>query len=327
MLARIVNMRGVDLRRFEFDYDLTWAGFFLQPDGRVLGRFGGRDAESPDKFLTLAGLKAAMSAALEAHRDRVDGDPPRDVAEDGIPSADLYPAAKRLKAGACIHCHQVYNFRQDLHRSRGTWTRDRTWVYPLPESLGFSLDPERQSRLIRVAPGSAAATAGLKAEDSLQAINGRRTASFADVQYALHLAPNTGKITVRWQRGAEKHEADLVLPPRWRESDISWRESMWGLDPSPGVYGKDLSAVEKERLGLPPDQLAFRQGDFVPPVAAAVGIRKGDIITGMDRKKLTMTMLQFNAYVRLNYKPGDRITLQVIREGKKMEMPMTLSKR
>ena len=37
-----------DLNVFEFDYDLTWMGFFLDGAGRELGRYGGRDALSAE---------------------------------------------------------------------------------------------------------------------------------------------------------------------------------------------------------------------------------------------------------------------------------------
>ena len=46
--VRLVRISGADLNVFDFDYDLTWAAFFLNADETVYGRFGGRDAESPD---------------------------------------------------------------------------------------------------------------------------------------------------------------------------------------------------------------------------------------------------------------------------------------
>src|SRR5438552_4228565 len=61
-------MRGVNLDVFDFDFDLTWAAFFLSPDEMVYGRYGGRDARSPDSRLSLAGLRYAMAQALAAHR-------------------------------------------------------------------------------------------------------------------------------------------------------------------------------------------------------------------------------------------------------------------
>ena len=63
-------MRGVDLDLFDFDYDLTWMAFFLNAEGTVYGRYGGRDAESADSRVSLAGLRYALEAALARHRGR-----------------------------------------------------------------------------------------------------------------------------------------------------------------------------------------------------------------------------------------------------------------
>lgn len=324
MLLRLVNMRGVDLNVFDFDFDLTWAAFFLSADGRIYGRFGGRDAESPDKYLTLAGLKYAMRQALATHekapRDRpAGGDKPAVTAEH-------YAAAKRMKAEACIHCHQVYDFRRDELRAARKWSLDDVWkmLPPLPDNVGLTLDPEQGNRVKVVGKDSPAARARLRPGDVLQTVNGQPVASFADVQYALHRAPAPGPIPVAWQRDGKAMTGEMTVADGWRKSDLSWRAFMWGVEPVASVYGRDLSAAEKKALGLSEKALAFRQGDFVPPAAREAGIRKDDIILGIDGKQLDLTMLQFNAYVRLNYKVGDRITFNVLRDGKRLDVPMKL---
>ena len=45
---------------------------------------------------------------------------------------------------------------------------------------------------------------------------------------------------------------------------------------------------------------------------------------GIDGKELDMTMLQFNAFVRLNYNVGDKIVFNISRDGKRMDVAMTL---
>jgi hypothetical protein len=149
-------------------------------------------------------------------------------------------------------------------------------------------------------------------------------ASYADVQYALHQAPVQGAIPVEWQRAGQAQTGQVEVAAGWRKTDISWRASMWALRPSPFVYGRDLTAAEKQALGLPEKQLAFRQGKFVPAPSKALGIQHDDIIIGIDGKVLDMTMLEFNAYIRINFKVGDRITLNVIRNGQRLDFPMTL---
>jgi hypothetical protein len=39
---------------------------------------------------------------------------------------------------------------------------------------------------------------------------------------------------------------------------------------------------------------------------------------------LSMTGRQFGAYVRLNYKVGDRVVYNVLRDGKRVDVPLTL---
>ena len=102
---------------------------------------------------------------------------------------------------------------------------------------------------------------------------------------------------------------------------------MWGLEPQAFVYGKDLSATEKRKLGLSPKRLAFQQGKFVPNESRRAGIRARDVIMGVDNKQLEMTMLQFNVWVRLNHKLGDTITFNVIRNGKRLNIPLVLTSR
>src|SRR5438067_1852100 len=104
-------MREVDLDLFDFDYDLTWMGFFLDPAGRVLGRYGGRDADGPETRVSLAGLRHAMQKAVARHRAGGAGPPPARKARPR--TVEDYSAAKRLSQTACVHCHEVYDLRRE----------------------------------------------------------------------------------------------------------------------------------------------------------------------------------------------------------------------
>jgi hypothetical protein len=323
VLVRITRMRGVDLDLFDFDYDLTWMGFFLNADGVVYGRYGGRDAESADSRVSLAGLLYALEAALERHRrmethpSPPETRPPRTV--------EQYPAARRLPERACIHCHQVYDLRRESLQAAGKWRREELWVYPLPENIGLTLDVDRGDHVARVAADSLAARAGIKAGDRLLTISDQSIASFADVQYALHRAPSRGTLTITWQHGKETHKRELSLAEGWRKTDLSWRWSLRGVDPPPWVHGDDLPAEEKKALGFNEKRLAFRQGPFVSEPARRAGIRQNDIILGVDGKILHMSERQFGAYIRLNYRVGDRVTYNILRGGQRLDLSLTLA--
>ncbi len=317
-------MRGVNLELFDFDYDLTWMAFFLSSDGRVLGRYGGRGADSAEGRVSLAGLRYAMAAALEAHQ-RGAGTPPR--LTKGPRTAEQFPAAARLPQTACIRCHQVYDLRRESLQMAGRWSLDELWVYPPPENVGLTLEVDRGDVVARVAPDSAAARLGLAKGDRLLTVGGRPVASYGDVQHALHKAPAKGRLAVRWRHGGVERAGELALAEGWRKSDVSWRWSLRGVEPSPWVQGDDLGPEEKKELGLPPKRLAFRQGPFVSAPARQAGIRQNDVILGIDGKQLEMTERQFALYFRLNCKLGDRVTYNVLRRGRRLDVPLRLAPR
>jgi len=317
-------MRGVNLNVFDFDYDLEWAAVFLNADETVYGRFGGQKADAGDTYLTLNGLAHAMQAALARHRQAAK---PAAIAPRPVDTVEQYPAAKRLQAKACIHCHQVYDYRREAAETAGKFRKDDVWVYPLPENLGLTLDPERGDRIKAVRAGSPAALIGLRPGDTLSQVNDLSIASVADVQYALHRAPDQGEIPLRWQRDGQQGSARLSLVAGWRRTDISWRGSTKRLGPDPSIHGSDLSAAEKKALGLAEKQLAFYQGNFLSVAGRQAGLRQNDVIVGVDRKMPEMTVGQFLIHLRLDYQVGDTITLHVIREGRRLDLPLTLPRR
>ncbi|CRX39154.1 Do family serine endopeptidase [Estrella lausannensis] len=56
--------------------------------------------------------------------------------------------------------------------------------------------------------------------------------------------------------------------------------------------------------------------------AFSAGIRQGDIILGINKKKIAGIGQLRNAVAMM--KPGDKVTLEIMREGKKMDVPVTL---
>jgi membrane-associated protease RseP (regulator of RpoE activity) len=319
--VRLIRITGVDLNLFEFDYDLTWMAFFLSPEEEVYGRYGGRDASGPDGRLSLAGLRHALTAALEAHRRGGRAKPP--PRGPALLAEDL-PPAKRFARNECIHCHQVNEMRREVRKASGEWRPEERWVYPLPENVGLTLELDRGDRVRSVKPDSAAARAGVRPGDVLKQLNGFPVASFADVQHALHRAPAKGRVAIAWRRDGKEVAGTLELATGWRWTNLTWRPSLLDILPSLTVFGIDLTPREKKGLGLSPKRLAFRQDAPVHRDAKAAGIREGDVIVGIDGREMEMTVTDFLAYVRRNHLVGDRITLNVLRGGKRIDLPLTL---
>jgi S1-C subfamily serine protease len=318
--VRLLKIAGYDLALFEFDFDLTWIAFFMSPDGTVIyGRYGGRDAKGPDTRQSLAGLKYAMQAALETHNAT---EKPAAAPKQKPFFIESLPTAKRFKG--CIHCHYVKEIRWAEDRAAGKFNREEIWSYPLPENIGITLDIDRGNVVQSVSAGSPADKAGLKPGDVLDRLNGNTIRSFADAQYGLHRAPIKGEIPISWKRDGKVRSAQLAVADGWRKTNITWRPSLLDQLPSMRVYGVELTAKEKKDLGLGDNRLAFRQDNLVHPDAQAIGIKENDVIIGLDNQAMEMSMEQFLGHVRRNYLVGDRVTLNVIREGKRLDLPMKL---
>ena len=313
-------MRGVDLSIFEFDYDMQWQALFVTPSGNVLGRFGGRDADSPAKYHTLAGLNHALASALA--RFKTTKDEPRVTP---VRRPEDYPAAEKRPDNACIHCHHVFEFRRDQSQRENRWSLDDVWVYPQPENLGLSLDVNQGDRINSVTPRSIAGSLGISAKDVLTRINDMPIASVADVQHALHKAPKAGELRIEWRNDGGNHKAKAMLSEGWRKTDVSWRWSLKSMSPNPSIIGDDLDADGRKSLGLSSKQLAYRHMNFLTPAARFAGLQANDVIVGVNDKELAMTARQFEAHLRLYHRVGEEVTLNVIR-GKdrvkvKLKMP------
>ncbi|MCI0462524.1 MAG: PDZ domain-containing protein [Gemmataceae bacterium] len=320
----MTRIEGSDLSLFEFDLDLTWAGFFLSADGRMYGRYGSRNARSADALQSLAGLRHALEAALRTHAEAA-GKPAPPAPERPPIYAERLRAAAGRRGGGCMHCHQVKEVRWDVARRNGSWDRDTVWVYPLPENVGLTLEIDRGNQVHSVAPGSAADKAGIRAGDTLVSLNDTPVASIADAQHGLHHAPAQGQIAVVWQQGEQTRTGKLTLAGGWRRTNIAWRPSMMDLLPSLSAYGTDLTAAEKKQLGLTEDRLAFRQEKPVHSTLRKIGLLDGDVIVGIDGQTFEMDMDEFLAHVRRNFLIGDKVILNIFRNGKRMDLPLTLS--
>jgi hypothetical protein len=319
VLLRIGNMRGVDLSIFDFDYDMPWYALMLSADGETLGRFGGRDADTPAKYQSLAGLNYSLKAALVRHEiAKVNKQPRKPV------RAEDYPAAEKRPDNACIHCHHVYEFRREALQREKRWSLDDVWVYPQPENIGLTLDVDRGNRVVRVQAKSSAAKIGIKADDVLRRVGAVSIASVADVQSALHKAPKQGELAIAWHRETKEITGTLQLAESWRQTDVSWRWSLKSMSPSPSIIGDDLNWDERKKLGLDAKQLAYRQMNFLTPAARHAGLQANDVIVGIDEQALTMTARQFETHIRLRYSVGQEITFNVLRGKERVKVKMKL---
>lgn len=313
-----MKIAGADLRRFEFDYDLTWFVFFLNADGTIYGRYGGRDPSDAEARISTKGLRYAMDRALETHKAA-----PQMPALAGKPiQAEDFAAAKKHRG--CIHCHNVNEFRRAEAKNAGTWDRASVWVYPLPENVGITLDVDAGDRVKAVSTDSAAAKVGLRVGDQLLKLNGYTIASFGDATYALHKAPVKGTIPVMWLRAGKEHSGMLEVAEGWRKTNLTWRPSMLDILPSAPFSGDELTVAQKKALGLDEKRAAIRQDETVHAVLKAAGVKGGDVLIGYDGKVIEGDASKLFGYVRRNYLVGDEITINLLRDGKRVDLKFLL---
>jgi hypothetical protein len=307
---------------FDFDYDLTFAVFLMNADGRVYARYGQRNTSGPDALQSLKGLEYTMLSALKMHRR--DGPAQEFAPRTRERSVTIRDIGSRTRG--CYHCHNV---REVLNRrlvESGKWDREQAFRYPPTEYVGLSLEVDRGNVVASVQGGSSADRAGLKKGDVLRRLGSVPIHSIADALYGLELAPGSGTVEAVWTRGHEPMSGKLALSSGWRKSDLSWRPSMRSMVPSLPVRGADLTASEKATLGLKPDQLAVRQRTPVGEAAQAAGVRAGDILLGIDKELVGLDWEGLRKFVRREYLAGDRVQLILLRDGRRMTLPLELSR-
>jgi len=314
--VRLTRIDNQDLSLFEFDYDLTMMIFFLNAENKVYARYGGREPKNADARQSLDGLRYTMQSVLAMHEQ---------AEKEFAPRTKGAPSSARAGGGkGCMHCHQVRERLNDELKRTGKWEREMFWRFPMPDNLGIELDVNRSNIVKKIKDATPAANVGLKPGDLVKRLNGVPIHSFGDAQFALEHAPKTGAIDIAWVRGGETHSGKLTLIDGWRKSDVSWRPSIQWFIPNIRISGTDLTADERKPLGLTDKQLAFRQRDAIAMQTRDAGIRPGDIILGVDDLKLDLDMIGFQYYIQRNYFEGDRVTVNLLRDGTRMKIPVTL---
>src|SRR5262245_9048815 len=108
--VRIVEAKGMDLSLFQFDYEQTWAAFFLNAEEAIYGRYGTRSsAVEAERHLSIEGFKKALEGALDLHA-RYPGNKKELAAKTGPPSPwrtpENIPGVAPWGSSQCYHCHQ-----------------------------------------------------------------------------------------------------------------------------------------------------------------------------------------------------------------------------
>ena len=341
---RQVEMKGVDLSQFQFDYDLNWAAMFINADGTVYGRYGTQSADGPDAYNSVASLQKAMERVLELHAnyDKVKdslaakrgADKPYRTPLDMPGMENREKLAGATARNNCIHCHMIHDAEQNQWTKAGEMSRERLYRWPLPDNVGMHIDPKDGRRVERVDPAGPAARVGIEAGDEITHVNGQPIVSIADVQWVLHNTPNEdgARVEITAARGGRSETRTLTLAKGWRKTDFLWRGSRWSLKPQPGFWAPAMTDVELTKLGdavpegAKPLRVQFiNSGKPEGRAARDAGLRPGDVIIGYEGKPITFATPQdFQMDVRLNRRAGETMKLTVLRDGKRIDVAVPL---
>lgn len=338
--VRQVEMKGVDLSQFQFDYDLNWAAMFINADGTVYARYGTQSAAGADAYNSVEGLKATMERVLELHTEypnnakelagKLGSKKPYKTAMDmpGLPGA-----AAKLKGQTtrrnCIHCHMLHDAEHDFARQQKKFDREILWRYPLPENIGITVNAKDGRTISKL--DDAIAKRGMKVGDKITHVNGQAITSIADIQWVLHSLPNE-KTTVRVAtatNGAAPVTHEVTTGSNWKKTDVSWRGSMFSFSPRTYVWCPPLPEAKRERLGLNDDQNALEvrwinTGKAGGQAARKAGLQQGDVVLEVDGKPVPNTDAKLQTFIKLNYQAGNVVPLTVLRRGKRLEVSLRL---
>jgi hypothetical protein len=341
-----VQANGLDLTLFEHDYDLSFAAYFLNPDKTIYGRFGSRsEHKNAEHEISIEGFRKAMLAALDLHGNFAgnraslrakQGTPPRFPVPEDFPSLkSKYSATLNYDgkvAGTCIHCHQVREAERLVFRSAGQPIPEKTlYPWPMPDVVGFSLDPTEKAKVKSVAPQSAADKCGLRSGDDIVLFEGQPMISLADIQWVLQNAASPATLKLEVDRDGKRVPLVMKLEKDWRrKSDISWRPTSWDLRRmvTGGLVLKDSTSEERKKLHLADSDLALRVdyvGQYGEHAAGKkAGFQKNDVLVSVDGQAGHLTESDLFGYLAENRMPGSRVPVTVVRAGNKVELELKM---
>lgn len=344
--VRLIHANGLDLSLFQYDYDQSFAAFMMNADKTIYGRYGTRSHQhESENDVAVEGLARALEGALALHK-QYPANKATLAAKHGPPAVLPVPEEFPMLKGkfgpkldyqgnvvkSCIHCHQVGEAMRRFYREQDKPIPETVlYPYPHPKILGLILDPKQKAVVREVTLSSSADKDGFRPGDEIVSLAGQPLLSIADVQWVLHQAGDSGKLTAGVLRDGKTVNLSLTLAPGWRRTgDISWRATSWDLRRMAfgGMLLEDLTVDERKERGIEAGKFALRAkhvGQYGDHAAAKnAGFRKDDILVEFNGKTDPLNESQLMAQLINTKRPGDKIPVTVLREGKRVELMMPI---
>jgi hypothetical protein len=329
--VRLTDAAAIDLRILPAlgfqDWDLSWWGYFLSPEGRIYGIFGGKDEVSDATRISPEALATTMKRVLAHHYDprragwNIDGSEPnlegKPQSTTALPGYEDWRArgGPELKKQDCLHCHQVAEVIRQPAIDAGTFDKLKdTQVWPLPENVGIVLDRDDGLLVKAVRENSPAARAGVQAGDSLAMAGNWKLFGQADFRGVLHRGPQgIGSIAIMWIRDGKPMSGELEVADGWRKTVLDWRMSMsqGNIGIGPGFFPLGMSEGERSRFKIPKDGMGVKPFIYRDSNATIAGLKANHMIIAVNGQSPNVKGRSFEWWFRTNFNPGDTITLTV----------------
>ncbi|MGV3757604.1 MAG: thioredoxin family protein [Verrucomicrobiota bacterium] len=330
--VRLTDAKMIDFRIFPMegyqDLDLSWWGWILSPEGRVLSVYGGRDNVSDATRISKPSLIRTLQSTLAWHAD-----PRREKWNLDLPAPDmtkpkadptnlpgyatwqkLRPAKESLNSN-CIHCHQVADILRTPAIAAKTFDKVKdTQVWPLPENVGLVIERDHGLLVKQVTPNSAAAKAGLQKGDILGAANKHMLFSQADFRGVLHRGPKgAGEFELVWLRNGKAMTGTVEVNDGWRRTALDWRMSISQgvISIGPSFFPLKVPDNKRTQLGIHPKTMAIQpyMGTNTDRVAYKAGLRSNHVVTSVNGMSPDLDGRAFLVWFRMKFNPGDQITM------------------
>jgi hypothetical protein len=316
-------MDDVDIGLFDYDRYNTLYFFILNADEHIYMRYGGRDGQSQDTFLSLDSLELALAKGLELHKLYLDGKIQKtERPKPRFPREIPLLVERTFSRNNCVECHLIGDF-ENIHREEDGTLDKPAHMYRSPDIRTVGILVDVPKGLVVKEVGGAAQMAGMRPGDRIAALNGTVVWTLADLQYYYDKVPRSAeRIQMTVDRGGEPVELTIHLPARWWWTDIRFRQMT--IDPRVYFDSRPLTDSEKREHSLEGGGFAsmVTHVDTFAQMMKSHSLRVGDIIVGVDGVQRDSLANTAELFIKLRKTAGDTVTLEVIREGKRMQMPL-----
>jgi S1-C subfamily serine protease len=274
-------------------------------------------------YLDLNSLELALAQGLELHRQYEKGELKKSERPAPFYPRQIPPLVERTFArNQCVECHLIGDF-QLIHREQTGVLNKLTDMYRWPDIRLIGIELDVPKGLVVKEARAAVQAAGMKSGDRIAALNGTPVWTFGDFQYRYDKVPRTAQdVQITVERGGKPVDLAVKLPPRWWLTDLRFRQL--SIDPRPEFESKPLTEAEKRKYELRPDGFAseiVRIGGFAAMLKLH-DLKTGDVVyavDGVERDDIADTP---ELFIKLRKNAGDTVTLDVIRDGRRMKMPV-----